>query len=211
MSARNGERAATIDPSFAEAHGKLLADHRIQFDLGAYAPPRVPAWLQALVDFLGDAFPVLRVLFWVLVALAAAVILSLIANRLWGVELPWRRVRSAPADAEPWRPAEAPARALLKEADVLAAQGRYSEAAHLLLHRSIADIDARRPRLVRPALTSRDIARADDIPGGPREAFAAIVAAVERSLFGGRALGEADWRDCRESYEKFAFAGAWRA
>lgn len=210
MRATDGQTAAAVDPSFAKAHEALVADRSIQFDLGGYVPPTVPAWLRALVEFLGDAFPVLRVIFWLLVALVAGMILYLIANRLWGVELPWRRKR-AEAAAEEWRPAEAPARALLAEADALAAGGHYAEAAHLLLHRSIGDIETRRPRLVRPALTSRDIAGAPDLPPGPRDAFAGIVAAVERSLFGGRALGEADWRDCRAAYERFAFAGAWRA
>jgi hypothetical protein len=44
----------------------------------------------------------------------------------------------------------------------------------------------------------------------PADAFRAIVAAVERSLFGGRALDAADWQDCRAAYERFAFAEAWR-
>ena len=61
--------------------------------------------------------------------------------------------------------------------------GRYSEAAHLLLFRSIEDIDARRPDLVRPALTSRDIAALPRSPARPRRAFARIAMMVERSLF----------------------------
>ena len=83
------------------------------------------------------------------------------------------------------------------------------EAARLVLHRSIADIKAHRPTLVRPALTSRDIAGLTALPGGPRAAFARIAMLVERSLFARRALAADDWRDCRAAYEEFAFAESW--
>src|SRR6185369_17130871 len=96
------------------------------------------------------------------------------------------------------------ARELLSEADALAAQGLYSEAAHLLLFRSIEDIDDKRPDLLRPALTSRDICALEEIPGPPRSAFARIAAMVERSLFAGRPLVSSDWGDCRAAYEEFA-------
>lgn len=201
-----------IDPSFAEAHARLIADTSIQFRMTPYKPPELPSWLRWLGEFLIEIFPLLRVLFWVAVAGLVLFLLALIAQRFWGIELPWRRRRAAAGEEEEtaWRPEEAPARALLREADMLAAEGRYSEAAHLLLFRSIEDIERRRPRLVRPALTSRDIAGAPDLPSGPKSAFGTIVRMVERSLFGGRDLAEPDWRQCRSAYEEFAFAGAWR-
>ena len=129
--------------------------------------------------------------------------------RFSGSEWPWQR-KPAEAPDESWRPEEAPARQLLSEADALAARGLFSEAAHLLLFRSIEDIDQRRPELVRPALTSRDIAALPAIPDRPRGAFARIAAMVERSLFARRPLGADDWHDCRAAYEDFAFAEGWR-
>ena len=196
---------------FADAHRRLLANPSIQFDLPAPAQPHVPPWLRALGEFLVAIFPVLRILFWIGLAAAGLFLLWFIARRLFGFEWRWRRKPRDEAD-EPsdWRPAEAPARALLRDADALAADGRFAEAAHLLLFRSIQDIESRRPSLVRPALTSRDIAGMQAIPDGARRAFAAIVAMVERSLFGGRVMGESDWRSCRDAYESFAFAEAWR-
>lgn len=196
--------------SFAEAHRKLLADSSIQFELAPYKPPEPPAWLRWLGDFLEAIFPVLRVLFWIGVAALACYILYVVALRLSGSRWPWAKKASDADPEESWRPTEAPARALLRDADALAAEGRFSEAAHLLLFRSIEDIESRRPKLVRPALTSRDIAGAPDLPSGPKHAFSTIVMLVERSLFGGRTLGEPDWRECRAAYETFAFAGAWR-
>jgi hypothetical protein len=203
--------ATTNDAAFAAAHRRLLADGSIQFEMKPYKPTEPPAWLEWLADFIRAALPILKILFWVGVAVLALYILYVIAMRLSGAEWRWGRKAGAGDEAgREWRPAEAPARALLREADSLAAEGRYSEAAHLLLFRSIEDIDSRRPKLVRPALTSRDIAGAPELPPEPKRAFGTIVALVERSLFGGRTLGEPDWRECRGAYERFAFAEGWR-
>lgn len=190
----------------AEAHRRLLADSTIQFDL-----PRVeiPTISPGLLNFFRAIYPLIQVVFWILVAALVAYIVYAIACWASGRELPWRRGKGE-AEEESWRPREAPARQLLSEADQLAARGLYAEAARLLLFRSIEDIDTRRPDLVRPALTSRDIAALRDIPGGPRTAFARIAMMVERSLFAQRPLAEGDWRDCRSAYEEFAFAEGWR-
>ena len=200
--------ASTIpDSAFAEAHSNLLADNAIQFELPREEPI---APTPEVVDFVGALMPILQVLFWAALGAALVYLLYAIATRLSGAEWPWRR-RGGRAEeaAEDWRPDAAPARALLGDADALAATGRYSEAARLLLYRSIEDIDARRPDLVRPALTSRDIAALPAIPERPRSAFAGIAMLVERSLFAGRPLGEGDWRACRAAYEDFAFAEGW--
>lgn len=192
---------------FAEAHRRLLSESAIQFDLPrAEAPQPPPSWL---FDGLQSIVPLLRVLFWVALAILVLFLLYAIVRRMTGAEWPWRR-RGQEEEAESWRPAEAPARRLLGDADALAATGQYSEAAHLLLFRSIEDIDKKKPDLLRPALTSRDISGLTEIPGKPRGAFARIAMLVERSLFAGRPLGESDWRDCRAAYEEFAFAEGWR-
>jgi len=205
---------ATGDPArFAEAHDKLRADGSIQFDLPAFVPPEPPAWLRWLGEILANGGPVFMAIFWIVLALAILAILYWLARWIEGGGLAFlKRDRKQEDDGAgaAWRPEEAPARALLAEADALAAAGRYAEAAHLLLFRSIEEIERKRPKLVRPALTSRDIAGAPQIPAGPRGAFGRIVLAVERSLFGGRALDAKDWTACRASYEEFAFASEWK-
>jgi hypothetical protein len=187
---------------FAEAHHQLLADGTIQFDLpGIEPPPDLPN--------LSGAIPFIQVVFWMAVAAIALFILYLIVGRLSNAD--WSRKKKAEADEpESWRPAAKEARELLGDADALAARGLFSEAARLLLFRSIEDIDARRPDLVRPALTSRDIAALEQIPGRPRSAFLAIAMMVERSLFAERPLAADDWGRCRSAYEEFAFAEGWR-
>jgi hypothetical protein len=119
----------------------------------------------------------------------------------------------AAEDIEPeeWAPEEAGARSWLDEADALAREGRFAEAIHHLLFRSVEDIARRRPAVVRPALTSRELSAAQGIPARARELFAGIARVVERSLFGGRAVGERDWLTARQAYSEFALAPAWRS
>jgi len=203
------QAAADASARFDAAHARLLADGSIQFEMTTYKPDPPPAWLEALFNLIGADGS--RLVFWIVLAIAVILLLAFIVNRARGGDWSWLlRRKAGDEQAEVWRPEEAPARALLQEADSLAALGRYGEAAHLLLFRSIEDIDRRRPDLVRPALTSRDIATAPALPSGPKTAFGRIVATVERSLFGGRTLEEHDWKACREAYQEFAFASAWK-
>jgi hypothetical protein len=197
-----------VDSSaFAQAHEALLRNRSIQFDIAPFTPPHTPAWLKLLVEFLRT--PLAAYILWTMLAAGALLILFLILSKAGAIRWPGRNHHANDEQQEDWRPEEASARALLEEADALAGRGDYDEAAHLLLFRSIEDIEARRPRLVRPALTSRDIAEAPEIPAAPRNAFGEIAMMVERSLFGGLRLGERDWRHCRAAYEDFAFAEAW--
>ena len=208
------EWTAAGDPArFAEAHAKLRTDSSIQFDLPEFVPPEPPAWLRWLAELLENGGPVFKAIFWIVLAIVVLSILYWLFRWIEGGGLAFlKRRRNAEAGpaSDAWRPEEAPARALLAEADSLAASGRFGEAAHLLLFRSIEEIERKRPKIVRPALTSRDIAGAPQIPAAPRTAFSRIVMAVERSLFGGRTLDAQDWTLCRASYEEFAFAPEWK-
>ncbi len=110
-----------------------------------------------------------------------------------------------------WQPLPQTAKLLLDDADRLAMAGRYGDAAHLLLLRGIEDIAERNPRLLRPALTSREIAALKQLPQLPRGAFQSIAQIVEQALFAERALGQEDFRRCRAEYERLAFAAGWAA
>lgn len=187
----------------ADAHARLRAHADIQFDLPHAEPPKPPTW-----HF--PAMPALDFLFWPLVAIGAALILFLIVRTVYVRTRTNTGEAVAEREAEKWRPEEKAARALLAEADAMAAAGRYDEAARLLLHRSLEDIAARRPRLLRPALTSREIARVPALPEMVRGAFAAMAAPVERSLFGGRTLTRDAWEEARAAYGEFALPGAWK-
>jgi hypothetical protein len=190
---------------FARAHDALLRQGDLQFDLAAYRPPTPPDWLKPLLDFLASLAPIFPYIFWGGLILGGLAILFFILRELVGLRLPRFRRRAKAASTEPdWRPTEARARTLLEEADRLAAEGRFDEAAHLILFRSIEDIDGRWPNLVRPALTSRDIAAHRGLPERARQTFGEIARVVERSFFGGAQLGAADFAFCRGVYEAFA-------
>lgn len=198
------------------AHAHLLKDRKIQFDFTkAPKPPEVrePEWMKALGRFLSHLveflMPALKLLFWGGVIVVVGLLVFLIVREFTGVSFARKRreaVRVQPAD---WRPEAWKAKALLEDADRLAEAGRYDEAVHLILYRSIDDIEGRRPRLVRPALTSRDIAALEGLPGAAREAFGHIARVVEASFFGGRQVDRAAFADCRRAYEAFAFPEVW--
>ena len=201
--------AAAVD-RLPAAHARLLQDHSLQFSFNSIKEPQIPGWLKPLGEFLQAIAPILKWVFWGGVALALAAVLIFIARELIRLRWPKRTARPSLADpAAAWRPDPTRARALLDDADRLAEQGRFAEAARLLLHRSIEDIEGRRPRAVRPAYTVRDIARLEALPASARGPFQLIAQVVERSFFGGRAVDATSFADCRQAYEAFAFPEAW--
>jgi hypothetical protein len=206
-------QTASIDPSgpaFEAAHRRLLTHHELQFDFTRYIPPKpapTPGWLIALARLFKEAAPVLQVIFWAGVAAVVLLILYLVARELGFIR--WGKRRGLAGVDFTYRPDAEVAQALLADADALAAEGRFAEAVHVLLQRSIEDMRARRPRAMNPSLTSRDIAILPALPEAVRPAFAAMARLVEHSLFGGRPVASSDFASARQSYEAFAFPGAW--
>ena len=120
-----------------------------------------------------------------------------------------QRIRSATETGteEPeWQPDEHESLALLEDADRLASQGRYDEAARLLLQRSVGQIAAARPEWVDPSSTARELAALPRLSDAARRAFAVISEAVERSLFALKTLTRDDWETARSAYADFALA-----
>lgn len=195
----------------ADAYAALLKHSDLQFNLPGYQEPTPPAWLKWLGDALSKAGPELRWMFWSVVAALAALVLYILVRQ--AMKLRWRpRVKDDAQAAQPvWRPAPDKARLLLADADGLAARGDFAGAVHLLLLRSIQDIEERFPRLVRPAFTSREIGRLDQIPSNARTTFAGIARVVEASLFAGSAVNQEEFARCRAAYEHFAFPDSWSA
>lgn len=101
------------------------------------------------------------------------------------------------------------AQGLLEDADALAAEGRYAEAVHLLLFRSIDDIQEKRQGVVARSLTSREIGALGGLPDRVRAALSPIIRIVERSFFGGRPVDQPGWEEARAAYQTFAFGEAW--
>lgn len=194
----------------------MKADGGFQFEIPPppAPPPPPPQWLTGLLQWLsGPGQIFIQILFWLLVAAAVLFLLYLIVPGFRDVvdRLIHRGRRDAPDDpAQDWRPDAHQARNLLIEADNLAAEGRFGEAAHLLLERSIEDIIARRPGLIKPALTARAIAAMDELPDPARRAFGRIAAIVEIGHWARRPVDRAGWQAARDAYEEFAFGNHWR-
>ena len=215
------------------AHRALRANPDIQFRMHRFEPPKPPEWLVSSLRWLGERLrpagrffrwingfmpdaPWAKIILWTILAIAAATLIVVLWRGIRHGNWQWpfrrRRLASATPEAEEeWRPDEAPARAWLEEADALAGSGHYAEAIHHLLLRSVEDIARRRPRLVRPALTSRELAGASALPAAARDIFARIAAMVERSLFGGRSVEAGDWAQARSAYADFVLPAAWKA
>jgi hypothetical protein len=210
ISAPKGTIAAP--DALAQAHARLIRDTDLQFDFGTFQPQKPPEWLLAFFRFLEAAGPVLEVIFWCVVATLVATLLYFIGRELWYRRWPRRDVRSrATEPRRSWHPTAQEALLLLSDADALAASGAFEKAVHLLLLRSIQDIDKHRPAVVIPSLTSREISLLGALPGATRGAFANIMRVSERGLFGGRPIDASDFATCRAEYERFAFPDAWLA
>lgn len=176
-------------------------------------PPTVmPEWLKALGRLLeaifepigrllGMSWPVFQ---YVLLALAAALALFLLWRLVVEPLLDRRRNRAGRAEEIHWTPDRAEALALLADADRLASEGRFGEAAHLLLRRSVHQIRDARPEWLNAASTAREIAVLPMLPDAGRRAFAVIAERVERAVFALRDLDAADWTAARGAYAQFA-------
>ena len=162
-------------------------------------------WLQSVLEPLGRAiglsWPVIKWLLIGLAVLAAGLILWRLAK--WFLSL---RRDKLPAAEVGWSPDRQSAEALLEDADRLASQGRFAEAVHLLLQRSVGHIAQARPQWLQPASTAREIAHLPQLPQAARSAFGEIAVLVERSRFALRDLGAGDWHSARAAYARFALS-----
>lgn len=211
----NIAKSATYNDA-SRAWEEVRQSSEIQFaPLPPMKPPETPAWLEwlskvmeavfgplrdALAKALGAAWSTIQ---YAMLALAAVLLLYV----LWRLLEPvLQRLRERKAEPETWAPTREEAFALLSDADRLAAEGRYGDAAHLLLLRSIGQIRTFQPGTLAPANTAREIANFPQLPEAARNAFSIIAGRVEESLFALRELDHAGWTVARTAYADFALA-----
>jgi len=201
------------DSDFSDDWDAVRSDGDIQFqpvEIPEATPPDTPDWLADFFTWLGEVLePVARllayvwpVLFWVLAALGVALTLYAIYRLVDPTRFGGRK--RTIGDGNEWVPEEAKALELLEEADRLASEGRFDEATHLLLMRSVGQIAEIRPDLIDPSSTAREIAALPALPGAARTAFGTIAERVERSLFALSSLSADDWQAARSAYSEFA-------
>lgn len=138
-------------------------------------------------------------LFWVVVSVLAVLLVVWLASEWRGREKKAdRSVARANAPPAPSMPPIA-----LGEIEFLAAAGRFADAIHLLLLRTIEAL-AKASVSLPLSLTSREILAAVPFRPGAHDVLLGLVDAVEVSLFGGRPVGEAAFVDCRARFDRFA-------
>ncbi|MEM9168637.1 MAG: hypothetical protein AAGC56_03200 [Pseudomonadota bacterium] len=200
--------ARATETAVDETHAALLQDRDLKFDFSAAEKTTLPDWLVRVLtpvaEFLSLISPLLSILFWGAIAATAAIILIFMAREIHARLK--RRSGGGEPEKSPYQPERSFARALLEEADALAADGSFDKAVHVLLFKSIEDINEKHPNEAPDALTSREIADLDVLHPPAREAFGAIAAIVERMAFAGQKMTQLDFDACRDAYRSFALA-----
>jgi len=203
------------DDKFQQTFRKLKRNDSLQFELTEAPPlPETPSWLKALGEFIGAIFeflgPILYVLFYVGLGAIVMGIIYLLATTLMAAHFARREKTEETTDTPLYQPEQAQARILLAEIDALAAKGEYGQAVHILLFRSIQDIDANRPNIIRRSLTSREIGQLSILTPQARSVFSNIASIVERSFFGGQDIGRSDFNTARAAYAELTDqSGQW--
>ncbi|HLH89829.1 MAG TPA: DUF4129 domain-containing protein [Xanthobacteraceae bacterium] len=144
--------------------------------------------------------PVPEVLIWIAVAVVAGFVLYALRDPL--LALLGRR-------SEQWETAEAggdttmpaPGADALTAADALSREGRFVEAMHLLLLQSLADIREQLRETFADSWTSREILRGARLDPAGRSSLREIIAAVERTYFGGYPAQGDDYAACRRNFD----------
>jgi hypothetical protein len=147
---------------------------------------------------LGDGSPVAGVLMWsligIFVVLAGAV--------AWRELKAGRALETAPGgEGQGDAPAAAIGPAPLADAEALARVGRFAEAVHVLLLRTLQALSKRAE--VPEALTSREVLGTVSLAPPARAALGELVDAVEVTRFGGAPAERADYERCVAAYRAF--------
>ena len=94
----------------------------------------------------------------------------------------------------------------LDDAEALARAGRFGEAIHVLLLRTLEELVRRLDRPLPRSRTSREILAEVRLPEEAHGALAHLIGAVEVSFFGGDEPGERDYQVCVDRFRVFADA-----
>ena len=189
------------------AYRRVKRDEAYQYELAEPIPVRPPSaferWLGKILGALFSVLaPLLEIIFWLGIGALGVGALYLIGRAVYETRFakPTLTKKEEVTDIPLYQPAEAQARILLDEVDKLAAEGRYGEAVHTLLFRSIQDIDRNRPNVVRRSLTAREIGSLSVLTENARTAFSKIAGVSELAHFGGVSVNKAGFETARKAY-----------
>ena len=205
-----GEALDTIilpsEEDIERSYRAVKRDEAYQYELAEPIPRKPPSaferWLGKILGAIfGFLAPLLVIVFYLGVGALILGALYLIGRAIYETRFAKPEAKETDAPEIPlYQPAEAQARILLDEVDKLAAEGRYGEAVHTLLFRSIQDIDRNRPNVVRRSLTSREIGSLSVLTAGAQTAFSTIAGVSELAHFGGVSVNKAGFETARQAY-----------
>jgi len=139
-------------------------------------------------------------LIWIAAAVAAALVLYALRDPLLALVGRRKEEWETPA-AGAEETTLAPGVDALAAADRLSREGRFVEAMHFLLLQSLSDIRERLRETFADSLTSREILRGARLDPAGRSLLREIIAAVERTYFGGHPAQGDDYAACRRNFD----------
>jgi len=137
----------------------------------------------------------LQALVWVGLLVGVSVVVWLLAR-----ELGFGDRGRVDADATAESGAAADLDRMLEDAERLAREGRFDAAVHALLLAAIRSLSIETGRVPPDSSTARELLRTFPLEGERRSGFAALVRAVEWTMFGGRSIGADEYGRCRETF-----------
>ncbi len=186
---------------------ELKRDESLQFEPADVIPRKPPSpFARAVSRFFLAIFkiliPILELIFWIGLGACAMAVLYMIGRAIYETRFakPVKKTKDEEPEIPLYEPARAQARILLEEVDRLAGEGKYGEAVHTLLFRSIQDIDRNRPNVIRRSLTAREIGSLTILTLNSRQAFSTIAGVSELSHFGGTPIGKSGFDVARQAY-----------
>ena len=144
--------------------------------------------------------PIPQEIIWIAVAVIAGILLYAMRDWLPGLMRRPQEGWETPA-AGAIAPELAPGADALAAADRLSRDGRFVEAMHMLLLQSLTDVREQLRETFADSLTSREILRGARLDTAGRTSLRDIIAAVERTYFGGYPAQAQDYADCRRHFD----------
>jgi hypothetical protein len=195
-------------PSFEERAGHVLSQPGFQTDRpeqpteARKGPSRDPTSDRSQEPGLrvsGEAVSLAAAVGWTFLGVAVVIALAALVRTLR--ERSARRASSVSQRAAASNHAQVALRAKPQQWQELAARGLHSEAVHCMLLLALQRLDVASAQ--GRALTSREVLGHAPMNPQRRGALEELIDAVERSLFGGAALGAADYERCVQAFERF--------
>lgn len=202
------------EATFEDNYAALKKDPTLQFEL---AQPKVREIKpkrkrsKTFEAFTAKGGAAMKLLFYGICAVLVATVLFFILREFIHIRFASKKATTEEEEEEIplYVPDTDSARVLLGDVDTLAKEGKFADAIHTLLFRSIQDIEDNRPHSIRQSFTSREIAELKILSPEARTAFSQIGRVVEEGFFGNRPLGKAEFDICREAYVQFTRPKAW--